>query len=455
MQVVQTQTDGLRREFRVTVPVNELENRVGERLVELKDRVRINGFRPGKVPLSHLKRVYGRAVMAEAIEGLVREANAKIVSDNNFRLAMEPKVTLPEDKEAVEQVIAGKSELAYTVAMEILPAIELADFKTIKLEKPVAEVTDEEVTASLERIAEQNRPFADKGEGATAQSGDRVTVSFTGTIDDKPFEGGSGEDIAVLIGSNTFIPGFEDQLVGIAANEKRTVNVTFPTNYMADHLAGKPAVFEVVAKSIETPQPVAINDDFAKSLGLESLDKLKDAVRERLKSEHNAVTRRKLKRALLDALDERHKFEVSPSLLEAEFDNLWGATTAELQRQGRTFADEGTTEEAAREEYRKIADRRVRLGLVLAEIGDKNNIKVTDEEVNRALIERLRQFPGQEQQIYDFYRKNPAALANLRAPIFEDKVVDFLVELAEVTEKPVTREELYREDEGAELGTTA
>jgi trigger factor len=455
MQVVQTQTDGLRREFRVTVPVNELENRVGERLVELKDRVRINGFRPGKVPLSHLKRVYGRAVMAEAIEGLVREANAKIVSDNNFRLAMEPKVTLPEDKEAVEQVIAGKSELAYTVAMEILPAIELADFKTIKLEKPVAEVTDEEVTASLERIAEQNRPFADKGEGATAQSGDRVTVSFTGTIDDKPFEGGSGEDIAVLIGSNTFIPGFEDQLVGIAANEKRTVNVTFPTNYMADHLAGKPAVFEVVAKSIETPQPGAINDDFAKSLGLESLDKLKDAVRERLKSEHNAVTRRKLKRALLDALDERHKFEVSPSLLEAEFDNLWGATTAELQRQGRTFADEGTTEEAAREEYRKIADRRVRLGLVLAEIGDKNNIKVTDEEVNRALIERLRQFPGQEQQIYDFYRKNPAALANLRAPIFEDKVVDFLVELAEVTEKPVTREELYREDEGAELGTTA
>lgn len=447
MEVTQTLSEGLRREFRVVVPAKELDAKVAERLDSLKDRVRINGFRPGKVPVDHLRRMYGRAVMAETIDQVVNEGNAKIVSDNQLKLALAPKITLPTEQQDVENVMAGKTDLAFTVAMEILPPITLGDFKTISLERHVADVSDAEVDEALGRIAEQNRPFADKGEGAKAASGDRVSISFVGKIGGEPFEGGTGEDVPVQIGSNTFLPGFEDQLVGIAAGEQRLVKASFPANYMAEQLAGKDAEFDVTAKSIETPREVTIDDDFAKSLGMESLDKLKEAVRDRIKREHDGATRARLKRALLDALDEMHKFEVSPSLMEQEFEGLWKTAQDELKQAGKTFADEGTTEEAAREDYRKIADRRVRLGLVLAEIGEKNNIKVTEDEVNRALMDRVRQFPGQEQQVYEYFRKTPEAVANLRAPIFEEKVVDFIVELAKVTEKKVSREELFRTDE--------
>jgi trigger factor len=279
------------------------------------------------------------------------------------------------------------------------------------------------------------------------QAGDRVVVKFTGTLDGEPFEGGTGEDIPVSVGSNTFIPGFEDQLIGMTAGEVRTVNVTFPKNYLAPKLAGKDAVFEVTAKSVETPGTVDINDEFAKSLGMESLDRLKTVMRERLTREHASASRQKLKRALLDQLDKLHQFAPPPTLVEEEFKNVWGTVMSDLQSQNRTFADEGTTEEKAREEYRAIADRRVRLGLVLAEIGDKNNIKVTDDELTRAIVEQARQYPGREQEVWDHYRKNPNAVATLRAPIFEEKVVDFIVELAKVTDKAVSRAELYKEDE--------
>ncbi|MGE3870114.1 MAG: trigger factor [Pseudorhodoplanes sp.] len=449
MEVTQTLSEGLRREFRVVVPAKELDAKVSERLDALKDRVRINGFRPGKVPVDHLRRMYGRAVMAETIDQVVNEGNAKIVSDNQLKLALAPKITLPTEPADVENVLAGNTDLAFTVAMEILPPVTLGDFKTIALEKLVADVTDTEVDEALGRIAEQNRPFADKGEGAKAATGDRVTISFVGKIDGAPFEGGTGDDVPVQIGSNTFLPGFEDQLIGIGAGENRLVKASFPANYGAEQLAGKDAEFEVTAKTIEAPREVALDDEFAKSLGMESLAKLKDAVRDRIKREHDGASRARLKRGLLDALDEMHKFEVSPSLFEQEFEGLWRSAEDELKQAGKTFADEGTTEEAAKEDYRKIADRRVRLGLVLAEIGEKNNIKVTEDEVNRALMERVRQFPGQEQRVYDYYRKNPEAVANLRAPIFEEKVVDFIIELAKVTEKKVSREELYRADEDA------
>lgn len=447
MQVTETQSEGLRREFRVVVPAGELEGRVVERLGEMKDRVRINGFRPGKVPVAHLKRLYGKAAMAEVIEAALRDVNAKIVSDRGFRLAMEPKITLPEEEAAIDSVIAGKSDLAYTVAMEILPPIKLADFKLLKLEKLTADVTDSEVEEGIKRIAEQNKPFADKGEGAKAETGDRITISFTGKIDGQAFEGGSGQDIVVPIGSGTFIPGFEEQLVGMGTGEQRIVNVTFPANYMSEALAGKAAEFDVTATRIEAPGETAIDDVFAKSLGVDSLAALKEAVKSRIVSEHATVTRQKLKRSLLDQLDQHHKFEVSPALLEQEFENLWKTVLAELEREKKTFADENTTEEAAKAEYRSIADRRVRLGLVLAEIGEKNNIKVSDEELSRAVADRVRQFPGQEQQLWEFFQKNPSAVENVRAPIFEDKVVDFLLELADVSEKTVSRDELYRDDE--------
>ena len=448
MQVTETASNGLRREYKVVVPSNELDAKVNERLVDLKGRVRIDGFRPGKVPVDHLKRVYGRSARAEAIEAAVREGNAKIIADNKFRLAMEPQVTLPTEEGEVEQLISGKTDLAYTVAMEILAPIELADFRAFELTKLTADVADSEVDEALKRIADQNRPFSDKGEGAKAAKDDRVTISFVGKIGGNAFEGGSAEDIAVPIGSNSFIPGFEDQLIGVAAGEDRVVKVTFPQNYLNAELAGKEAEFDVKVKSIETPKEVSIDDEFAKSLGMESLDKLKEALKDRIKQEHERMTRQRLKRALLDVLDERHHFELPAALVDQEFENLWRATTEQMKNEGKTFADENTTEEAAKEDYRKIANRRVRLGLVLAEIGDKNNIKISDEEVTRAIVEQARQMPGREQQVWDYYRKNPNALAELRAPIFEEKIVDFLIALAKVTEKTVSREELYKvEDE--------
>jgi trigger factor len=343
-------------------------------------------------------------------------------------------------------VIGGETDLAYTLSLEVLPKIELGDFKSLTLERLTTEVTDAEVDEALNRIAEQNRPFAAKAEGKV-ENGDRVVIDFSGKIDGVPFEGGTGGDVGVNVGSGTFIPGFEDQLIGMAAGETRTVKVTFPANYPNAALAGKEAEFEVIAKTLEAPGAVEINDALATSLGMESLDKLKGLVKERIAREHGGMSRQKLKRQLLDQLDAMHKFAPPPTLVEDEFTNVWNAIENDLKQQGRTFADEGTTEEKAREEYRVIAERRVRLGLVLAEIGEKNNIKVADDEVSRAIVERARQVPGREQEVWDYYRKNPQALASVRAPLFEEKVVDFLVELAKVTDKQVSREELYKEDE--------
>jgi trigger factor len=431
----------------VQVPAADLEARVTERLGELKDRIQLRGFRPGKVPVAHLKKIYGKAVMAETIEAVIREFNAKIVSDRGLKLAMEPKVTLPTEASEVEKVIGGESDLAYTLALELLPKIELGDFKGINLERQVADVNDAQVKQALDQIAEQNRPFAAKGEGAVVEKGDRVVVDFTGRIDGNPFEGGTGGDIGVNVGSGTFLPGFEDQLIGMRAGETRLVKISFPANYLNTALAGKDAEFDVTAKAVEAPGSVTIDDAFAKSLGMESLDKLNEAVRGRLQQENARLSRQKLKRQLLDRLDEMHKFALPPSLAEEEFKNVWNAVDSDLKAQGRTFADEGTTEEKAREEYRAISERRVRLGLVLAEIGERNTITVTEDEITRAIVERSRQVPGREQEIWDYYRKNPAAVAAIRAPIFEEKVVDFLLELATVTEKNVTREELEKEDE--------
>lgn len=447
MQVTETLSEGLKHEFRISVPASDLDAKADARLIDLKDKVRLNGFRPGKVPVSHLKKVYGRSVMADTIDETIRDTNTQIFSERGFKLATEPKITMPTEKAEVDDLLTGKSDLNYTVAIEIVPPIQLADFKSFKVEKPVAEVSDADVDDAINRVAEQNRSYAAKGEGAKAESGDRVTINFKGTIDGKPFDGGAGENIQVVIGSNSFIPGFEAQLTGISAGENRTLNVPFPKNYANSTLAGQPAEFETTATLVEAPQAVEINDEFAKTLGLESLDKLKQAMRDRLAAEFAGTTRQRVKRTLLDRLDESHKFEAPPSLVEEEFNLMWNSVKAEMESSGKTFADENTTEEEAKAEYRQIADRRVRLGLVLSEIGEKNKITVTDDEVSRAVIERARQMPGREKEVWDYYRNNANALAQIRAPIYEDKVVDFLLELADVTEKRVTREELYKDDE--------
>src|SRR5215210_443316 len=387
MQVTETLSPGLRREFKVVLPAAELEERLTSELATLKVKVRLNGFRPGKVPVAHLRKVYGRSVMADVVQSAVNEANRKIVDENGLKLAQEPKVEFPESKEDVEQALQAKADLAFKVALEVLPSFELADLSDIAVTKPVAEVSDAELDEALQRMADRNRPFSGKAEGEAAATGDRVAVDFVGRIDGQEFEGGKGEGIQVEIGSGSFIPGFEEQLVGAKAGEERKVSVRFPENYGAAHLAGKAAEFDVTVKEVKAPGEVAIDDAFAKGFGMDSLDKLKDAVRASIKRDYDAQGRRKLKKELLDALDTKYAFELPPTLVEQEFAAVWSQVEADLQNNSKTFADEGTTEEAARAEYRRIAERRVRLGLVLAQVGEKADIKVADDEVTKALVE--------------------------------------------------------------------
>ena len=344
MDVTEILSDGLKREFQIQVPAADLEARLSLRLGELKERVQLRGFRPGKVPVTHLKKIYGKRVMAETIDAVIRELNGKIVSERGLKLATEPKVTISNEETEVEKLIRGGADLAYTLALELLPKIDLADFKGIAIERLAAEVTEPQVDEALANLAEQNKPYAVKPEGAKVEAGDRVVIDFTGRIDGKPFEGGVGGDVGVDIGSGTFIPGFEDQLVGMAAGEKRLVRITFPAGYAKTELAGKEAEFDVTASLIEAPGTVTINDEFAETLGLDSLDKLKDAVKARLQQEHTGASRQRVKRQLLDKLDEMHQFGLPPTLAEEEFKNVWSAVEGDLKAQGRTFADEGTTE---------------------------------------------------------------------------------------------------------------
>ena len=449
MQVTETLSQGLKREFKVVLPATELEERLNSELSTLKDRVRINGFRPGKVPVGHLRKVYGRSVMADVLQNAVNEANRKIVEDNGLKLAHEPQVQFPESQDEVEKAMDAKGDLAFTVALEVLPVFELADLSDVSVKKPVAEISDVEVNESLERMAKQNRSFETK-DGA-AVDGDRVVVDFVGRIDGTEFEGGKGEDIRVELGSNTFIPGFEDQLLGLKAGDTKLVKVTFPVNYMAAHLAGKDAEFDVTVKEVEAPGELQIDDEMAKGFGMESLDKLKDAIRDAIKRDFDAQSRRKVKKELLDALDAKYSFELPPTLVEQEFSAVWAQVVGDLKSNNRTFEDESTTEDEAKAEYRKIAERRVRLGLVLAQIGEKSDIKISDDEVTQALIERVRQYPGQERQVWEFYQKNPQALAEIRAPLFEEKVVDQILSQVKVDEETVSKDTLFSdEDEGEE-----
>ncbi|MGQ4272660.1 trigger factor [Terrihabitans sp. B22-R8] len=444
MQVTQTLSEGLKREFRITVPATDLESRVSSRLNDLQGKVQIKGFRPGKVPATHLKRLYGRSVFGEVLQEVLTEANQKIVEDNKIKLAGQPKVSLPEEESAIEGVVAGNADLDYTVAVEILPEITVGDLKSIKVERLVADIADDQLEETLTRIAQQNATYETK-DGA-AEDGDQVTIDFVGSIDGTPFDGGAGQDHPLVLGSGQFIPGFEEQLVGVKAGDEKTVNVSFPDDYRATDLAGKEAAFAVTVKGVASASDVAIDDELATKLGLESLDKLKEAIREQLSASHKQASRQKLKRSLLDALDATHSFELPPTLVEQEFAGIWQQVEREIANGGEA-ATEGKNEDELKSEYRGIAERRVRLGLLLAEIGEKADIQVTNDEVTRAVVERARQFPGQEQQVWEFYQKTPEALAELRAPIFEEKVIDYIVELADVSDKTVTREELFADAE--------
>lgn len=445
MQVTEVSSNGLKREYKVVLPAADLASRLEGELTGLKDKVKINGFRPGKVPMSHLKRLYGRQVMGDVVQNAVNEANRRIVEDNGLRLALEPKIDLAGDQAELEKAMEAQGDFAFTVALETLPKFETGTFEGIALERPVARVEETEVDKALDRMADQNRTFTPReGEEAAATDGDKLTLDFEGRIAGEVFEGGTGTDIELVLGSGSFIPGFEPQLVGAKAGDQRTVEVTFPENYSSDALAGKPASFAVTIKSVAAPGEVAIDDAFAKTFNFDDLGALRTAVRSRMEGELARASRDKLKRRLLDALDKKYSFELPEGLVEQEFNNIWRQVLAEQSRSSRSFADEDTTEEAARADYRRIAERRVRLGLVLAEVGEGAQVKVDDEEVQQSLFEMLRQYPGQEKQLFDYYRKNPRALGELRAPLFEEKVVDHIITQATVTDVAVSREELFK-----------
>jgi trigger factor len=449
MQVTETASEGLKRQLRVVVGAGELSEKFQARLNELKGQVQLKGFRRGKVPVTHLKKVFGRSVMAEILQEAVDETSRKALNERNERPAMQPKIELPEDTTQIERVIAGESDLAYDMSFEILPEVSVTDLPALKLERLVADVDDAAIDKALRDLAERNVSYAAE-DGREARDGDRITMDFTGKIEGEPFEGGSGEDVQLVLGKSQFIPGFEDGLKGVKPGEERTVQATFPAEYPVANLAGKTAQFDVTVKGVAQPVVPEIDDEFAKGLGAESLARLRDMVAAQIRREYDQVSRSKLKRALFDELDKTHDFALPPALVEGEFEAIWNQVKADLEQRGKTLAEEGKDEAAERERYRKIAERRVRLGLLIGEIGEKNKIHVNQEELKRALADQARRFPGREKMVYEYYQKNPAALTELRAPVLEEKVVDFIFELAKPAERKVSAEELLKPEEDAD-----
>jgi trigger factor len=443
MQVTETLSDGLKRELKVVIGAQELGNRLNTKLEEIKTKVHLKGFRPGKAPLEHLRKMYGRSVMGEVVEQAVSETTSKTLTDRAERPAYQPAITFPEDQAVVEQVFQGKADLEFTVTFEVLPTIELVDLKTVSVDKPVAEISEETIETAMRKLAEANVTYETKD--GPSESGNRMVVSFVGSIDGVPFEGGAAEDASVVLGSSGFIPGFEEGLTGAVAGEERTIKAQFPETYQTAELAGKEAEFAVTVKEVGTPVTPEINDEFAKTLGLTTVEELKNAIKGRIQSDYDNASRSKVKRLLLDALDAAHSFDLPLSLVEGEFNAMWKDSEA---APGEDEAAAEAAKEKNRARYQTLAERRVRLGLILAEIGTRNQIRVTDEDMRRAVMERARQFPGQEKLVVDYFKKNSEALAELQAPIFEDKVVDFTLELAQVNEKPVTVEELFAHEHG-------
>lgn len=447
MQITETVSEGLRREYSVTIAASDLDQRLTAKVEEIKPRLNIKGFRPGKVPATYVKKTYGKSIMGEVLEAAVNEGSQKVVADNSLKVAFPPRVEPVGD---IAAVIDGKADLQFTVKVDLMPEFELCDASKIKVERLVSEVTDADIDEAIERFAEQTRTFADRAEGEAAQEKDTVVIDFLGSVDGVEFDGGKAEGFNLILGSKQLIPGFEDQLIGAKAGEKRDVKVTFPENYGEPKLAGKDAVFAVTVKEVKAPEDTAIDDEMAKKFGLESLAVLKERVGEQLKREFAAASRTHLKRRILDALDAAHSFELPPTMVESEFEGIWHAVEEELKREGKKPEDEGKSEDELKAEYRTIAERRVRLGLVLARLGEQNSLSVTNDELQRALAERARSFPGQEQKVYEYYARNAQAQAELRAPIFEDKVVDFIAELAEITDRPVSKDILQLDPDEAD-----
>jgi trigger factor len=471
MQVTETSADGLKREYTITVPAGDLEQEITRRLGEIGRQVRLPGFRPGKVPMQILRTRFGPSVRGEVLQNTLQSSSAEAINERNLRPALPPKVDIVSAAEG--------ADLEYKMAVEVLPEIPDPSFVDLGVERLVVEVPDEEVDRALERIAEQHR----KSEVVErpAETGDILLIDVEGKVGEQQIPGAGGKDRQIVLGMGTSMPGFEDQLVGVSAGEHRKVNLTFPEDYAVADLAAKDAEFEVEVKEVRARLPIAINDELGKAVGLENLAELRQELRQQLQRDYDAASRLRLKRALLDKLAEGYDFPVPPGMVDLEFDNIWrqyeaqretpplveggdaiiaadqaspnedptivgnvgaNAVATPAEEAGPDGGNEDRGEEATRAEYRRIAERRVRLGLLLAEVGRKNNITVTPDEVNQAITREARRHPGYERQVVDFYRQNPGTIDTLRAPIFEDKVIDFIVELAKIGERKVSPQEL-------------
>lgn len=440
MQVVEIKSEGLAREIEVTIPATEISVHVDRHLVRVGQNAKIPGFRPGKVPMDLLRKRYGKMVLGDVLESAVNDSTTKIIKEKGLRPALQPKIE-------VKSFDDGK-DLTYLMAFEILPEFEIADLKAVSVEKPVAKVADAAIDETLTRIAEHKKASDPAPEGHAAKKGDVLVITFHGrtVADGKEHPGMHSHDFHLELGSGRFIEGFEDQLIGAKKGESRTVKVTFPENYQARELAGQAAEFDVDVEEIRVPKKVEIDEEFAKSMGLPDLEALRKAVSEQLSAEYERMSRMKLKRSLLDALDELHDFPIPEGMLNLEYDTILKQVEEERKRGPKEEADAPLSDEE-KDELMGIAERRVRLGLVLAEIGNRNSISVGDQELQRAVVEEARRYPGQERQVFEFYQKNRQAVEALRAPLFEEKVVDFILELAKVLETEVTPESLAEEDE--------
>ncbi|MGZ0187485.1 MAG: trigger factor [Alphaproteobacteria bacterium] len=445
MQVTETLSEGLKREFQMVITADEINTAVEGRLVEMAPSVNLPGFRPGKAPVKILRQRYGKAVLGEAIDQKVREGMQSAFDDRSITPALEPELDFGEYKDG--------EDLSFTVKAEVLPEIEPADFATFELVQLEVPAKDEDVQAELDRFADAMRETTDVEVARPAIEGDVVVMDFVGKVDGEEFAGGSAEAYQLELGAGAFIPGFEEQLIGVSPGEDKSVEVKFPDDYGADNLAGKDAVFDVKLTGIKEKAPAVIDDELAKKVGMDDLEALKGQIAERITGGYAQAARAKMKRELFDKLDEAHQFEAPPSLIEREFEQIWGEVKQQLEGENADEVREGKTDEELETEYKALAARRVRLGLLLAEIGKRNNIQVSQEDIGQALRTQAANFPGQEQLVYDYYQKNPEALGSVQAPILEEKVVDFILELAKVEKRTATPEELADEDEGkAEAG---
>ena len=445
MQIVEKSGEGLSRVYGVTVPAADLSEKLEARIAEITPTLNIKGFRPGKVPTAHVRRLYGKALMSEVVEQTLSESTQKVLTDNNIRPAGDPDLKPDGD---MGKVLDGEADLSYEIALDIMPDFQPVDPATLSLQRPIYEPSDVEVDEAVTDLAKQNRTYEPRtGKAVKAKDGDQLIIDFVGTIDGVAFEGGSATDVPLTLGSGQFIPGFEEQLVGAKPDADVVVKVDFPEDYQAEALKGKAAEFAVKVKEVKAPVDGVADDALAERLGVGNLADLKDLLKKNLEQQYAGASRFKLKRGLLDQLDAQHDFPLPPKMVEAEFASIWAQVQQDKAAEGLPPEDADKTEEQLQGEYRKIAERRVRLGLVLAEIGRANNVQVTEQELAEAMRREAMRYGAQAQQIFDLFRQNPNAQAQLRAPIFEDKVVDLIVERAKVEDQKVTKDDLLKDDD--------